>query len=124
MKFVLFVYENADEFNSRTQAYEQELSKEHLEYDKVLQSGGHFIDAAALQSPPKAKVVRKRDGRTIATDGPFVETKEHIGGFIFIDAPSMEKAIELAAGIPSARLCAIEIRPCRDLGAELAAPLK
>jgi hypothetical protein len=120
MKFVLFVYENADEFSSRTEAYERTLTQEHLDYDEVLKAGGHFIDAAALQAPPKSKVVRKRDGRTIATDGPFVETKEHIGGFIFIEAPSMEKAVELAAGIPSARLCAIEIRPVRDLDAELA----
>jgi hypothetical protein len=124
MKFVLFVYENADEFNSRTEAYERKLSQEHLDYDKGLIDGGHFVDAAALQSPPKSKVVRKRDGRTIATDGPFMETKEHIGGFILIEAPNMEKAVELAAGIPSARLCAIEIRPARDLDAELAGPMK
>jgi hypothetical protein len=121
MRFVCFVYENADEFASRTEAYERDVTREHLDYDRVLKDGGHFIDAAALQTPPKSKVVRKRDGRVIASDGPYIETKEHIGGFIYIEAPDMEKAVELAAGIPSARLCAIEIRPVRDLEAELAA---
>jgi hypothetical protein len=121
MRFVCFVYENADEMAARTDEVEREITREHLDYDNRLRAGGHFIDAAALQSPPKSKVVRKRDGRTIATDGPYIETKEHIGGFIYIEAPNMEKAVELAAGIPSARICAIEVRPIRDLNAEIAA---
>lgn len=122
MKFVCFVYENADEMAARSDKYEREITTEHLDYDKKLKDGGNFVFANALQAPPKAKVVRKRDGRITATDGPFVETKEHIGGFIVIEAPDMEKAIELAGGIPSARFSFIEVRPVRELEDELMAP--
>jgi hypothetical protein len=121
MKFVCFVYENADEMASRTPEIEAVISQEHMDYDEVLKAGNHIVEAEALQAPPAAKVVRKRDGRVIVSDGPFMETKEHIGGFILIEAPDYDKAVELAAGIPSARLCAIEVRPVRDLGAEMAA---
>ena len=122
MKFVCFVYEDAAEMAARSDDYEQKITLEHLDYDAKLRAGNHFVFANALQAPPNTKVVRKRDGRITATDGPFVETKEHIGGFIVIDAPDMEKAIELAAGIPSARFSFIEVRPVRELEDELIAP--
>ena len=124
MRFVCFVYENADEMAARSDKYEREITIEHLDYDKKLKDGGNFVFANALQAPPKAKVVRKRDGRITATDGPFVETKEHIGGFIVIEAPNMEKAIELAGGIPTARFSFIEVRPVRELEDELMAPYR
>ncbi len=124
MKFVCFVYENAAEMAARTDKQEDTISREHLDYDEKLRAGGHFVFANALQAPPAAKIVRKRDGRITATDGPFVETKEHIGGFIVIEAPNMEKAIELAGNIPSARFSLIEVRPVRDLENEMAARRK
>ena len=124
MKFVCFVYEDAAEMAARSDAYEDEVTKEHVDYDRKLKDGGNFVFANALQAPPASKVVRKRDGRITATDGPFVETKEHIGGFIVIEAPNMEKAIELAGNIPSARFSFIEVRPVRGLDDEMAARRK
>ena len=124
MKFVCFVYENADEMAARTDAYEDAISHEHVAYDRKLKDGGHFVFANALAQPSSAKVVRKRNDRITATDGPFVETKEHIGGFIVIEAPNMEKAVQLAGEIPSARFSFIEVRPVRHLDAEMAARRK
>jgi hypothetical protein len=59
--------------------------------------------------------VRVRNGKVSATDGPFAETKEQLGGFFLIDARDLDEAIEVAAQIPSARLGSIEIRPIWDL---------
>jgi hypothetical protein len=56
--------------------------------------------------------VQVRDGKTLTTDGPFVELKEAVGGYLFYEAPNLDAAIELAARIPAARMGgAIEVRP-------------
>jgi hypothetical protein len=65
-----------------------------------------------MQPPEKATTVRVKDGRTLATDGPFAETREAIGGYLHFDAEDLDAAIELAAMIPAARMGgAIEVRP-------------
>ncbi len=65
-----------------------------------------------LQPPETATTVRVEDGRTLITDGPFVELKEAIGGYLLFEADDLDAAIELAAQIPAARLGgAIEVRP-------------
>ena len=70
-----------------------------------------------MQGPETAKVVRMRDGAISATDGPFAETKEQLGGFFVIEAATLDEAIEIAGHIPSARLGSIELRPVRDVRA-------
>jgi hypothetical protein len=68
-----------------------------------------------LQTPDTATTVRVQDGRTLTTDGPFVETKEAIGGYVLFEADDLDAAIELAARIPAARLGgAIEVRPIME----------
>jgi hypothetical protein len=65
-----------------------------------------------MQPPETATTVRVEDGRTLTTDGPFVETKEALGGYLFFEADDLDAAIELASRIPAARLGgAIEVRP-------------
>ncbi len=65
-----------------------------------------------LQPPETATTVRVHDGRTIVTDGPFVDTKESINGYLIFEADDLDAAIALAAQIPAARLGgAIEVRP-------------
>jgi hypothetical protein len=65
-----------------------------------------------MQPPEAATTVRVQDDKTLVTDGPFVETKEALGGYLFFDADDLDAAIELAARIPAARLGgAIEVRP-------------
>ncbi len=56
--------------------------------------------------------MRVQDGKTLATDGPFVETKEALGGYLFFEAEDLDAAIELASRIPAARMGgAVEVRP-------------
>jgi hypothetical protein len=70
---------------------------------------------SGLQPPETATTVRVVDGKTITTDGPFVDTKEAINGFLMYEADDLDAAIELAAQIPAARLGgAIEVRPIME----------
>jgi hypothetical protein len=65
-----------------------------------------------MQPPETATTVQVKDGKTLTTDGPFVATKEALGGYLFFEADDLDAAIELAARIPAARLGgAVEVRP-------------
>ena len=68
-----------------------------------------------LQPPETATTVRVSDGRTLTTDGPFVDTKEALNGYLIYEADDLDAAIALAARIPAARLGgAIEVRPIME----------
>ena len=62
------------------------LVAESLAYDHELRDGGHYLYSGALQSVETAKTIRIQSGKVLTTDGPFAETKEHLGGFIVIEA--------------------------------------
>lgn len=65
-----------------------------------------------MQPPEMATTVRVKDGKTLTTDGPFAETKEALGGYLFLEAEDIDAAIELASQVPAARMGgAIEVRP-------------
>jgi hypothetical protein len=66
----------------------------------------------------RAATLRVREGKVVATDGPFTETKEHVAGFYLLEARDLDEAIRIAATIPSATFATIEIRPTRQLVVE------
>ncbi len=115
MKYLCLVYCEDSTFAARTPEEKLALDRDSLAYDRELERGGYFITADALASTREAATVRVRDGRMSVTDGPFAETKEHLGGFILIEARDMNEAIRLAAGIPLARLGSIEVRPILNI---------
>jgi hypothetical protein len=67
-----------------------------------------------LDGPSKAKTVRVRDGEALITDGPYVETKEQIGGYFLVELDDLDQAIELAARVPVAHKGSVEIRPLTE----------
>jgi hypothetical protein len=83
-------------------------------HDAGLKESGNLVIAQALGMPSEAMTVRVRDGKTSATDGPFMETREMLGGFVMIEARDMNEALQIAARNPFARLGAIEVRPTPD----------
>jgi hypothetical protein len=91
------------------------LVDDSLAYDTELRDGGHYLYSGALQSVETAKTIRIQSGKVLTTDGPFAETKEHLGGFIVIEARDVKEAIRLASKIPPARLGCIEVRPIQEL---------
>ena len=81
------------------------------DYQAINQTPG-VSPGVQLQPPETATTVRVQDGRTLTTDGPFVEIKEAIAGYLMFEADDLDAAIDLAARIPAARLGgAIEVRP-------------
>ncbi|KKB11689.1 dehydrogenase [Devosia geojensis] len=87
------------------------IDRDSMAYDKQLEAQGNYILAEALQHTGTAVTVRVRKGEASVTDGPYVETKEHVAGFILVEAKDMAEAIEIAKGIPLARIGAVEVRP-------------
>ncbi len=92
-----------------------DLDRRSLAYDNELRAGGHYVASQALQGSDSAVLVRKRGEQMSATDGPYMETKEQMGGFILIEARDMNEAVRLAAGIPIAELGTIEVRPIYEI---------
>lgn len=80
-------------------------------FNEQLKADGHWVFAGGLGSPSTATVVDNRGGEAMLTDGPFVETKEHLAGFWILEAPDLDVALELAA--EGSRACnrKIEVRP-------------
>jgi hypothetical protein len=91
---------------------EQEKGAVYADYKAINETPGVTPADVQMQPPETATTVRVQDGRTLTTDGPFVETKEALGGYLFFEADDLDSAIELAARIPAARMGgAIEVRP-------------
>jgi hypothetical protein len=113
MRYACLVYfDPQNVFNQSPEA--EAVLAGNAAYDAELKASGHYLTAEALQLPDSAMTVRVRDGRMSATDGPFMETKEVLGGFILIEARDLNEAVRLAAGIPLAKLGSVEVRPVVD----------
>jgi hypothetical protein len=115
VEYLCLVYFEPTIFDRMTDAEKKTLDADSLAYDKLLMEKGSFLDARALDSASKAVTVKVRNSKISSTDGPFAETKEHLGGFILIRAKGMEEAKEIAAGIPLAKYGRIEVRPIYDI---------
>ncbi|WP_117193189.1 YciI family protein [Rhizobium terrae] len=87
-------------------------------YDDVLKASGHFIVGEALEMPESAMTVQVRNEKMSATDGPFMETKEMLGGIVIIEAQDLNEAAKVAGGHPLARIGSIEVRPLVDFSTE------
>ncbi len=88
---------------------------EYAAFTALVRERGAFKAGEALQSTASATTVRVRDGQTVATDGPFAETKEALGGFYLLEAADLDEAIDYASRIPGAKHGSIEIRPIFEL---------
>ena len=89
----------------------EEQGSVYAAYQEINEDPG-TTPGARMGAPETATTVRVADGETLTTDGPFAETKEALGGYLFYEADDLDAAIGLAAKIPAARLGgAIEIRP-------------
>jgi hypothetical protein len=114
MKYMLLIHQGttptppSDEWESLS---DEEKGAVYGAYKAINETPG-VTSGVQMQPPETATTVRVQDGRTLTTDGPFVETKEALGGYLFFEADDLDAAIELAARIPAARMGgAIEVRP-------------
>ena len=115
MEYLCLVYADEANINTLPQDQVDALSDETMAANEELAASGHRILAAALEQVASAAAVRVRDGRLSATDGPFAETNEQLGGFWLIEARDLNEAIHIAGRLPSARIGTVEVRPVIDL---------
>jgi hypothetical protein len=88
--------------------------EEYREFLDDIRESGHYVGCNRLSPPNTALTVRMRNGKVVTTDGPFVETKEQLGGYFVIEAKDMNEAIQIAARIPGARFGCVEVRPIAE----------
>jgi hypothetical protein len=106
MQFLLLLYENEQRWANGYPASEMAEYQAFSKDNQAVIKGGN-----ALQPTKDAATMRVRDGKPIATDGPFAETKEQLGGYYLIEAKDRKEALAIAAKIPGARFGGIEVRP-------------
>ena len=115
MKYMLLIHQGDTPTPQDPEAWARlsadEQNAVYADYKAINATPG-VTPGVQMQPPETATTVRVKDGRTLTTDGPFVEIKEAIGGYLFFEADDLDAAIELAARIPAARMGgAIEVRP-------------
>ena len=88
--------------------------EEYRAFTDSLRESGHFISCNRLLPPDAAITLRVRDGKVSTTDGPFIETKEHLGGYYVIEARDLTEAVQMAARIPGAKKGCVEVRPIAE----------
>lgn len=115
MKFMLLIYNEGALLDSLPPGEADEMMRDCLSHADELQRDGVLIESQMLEDAGAARSVRIRGGRLTATDGPFAEAKEVLGGFNLIEARDMEEAVRIAAGFPWARTGCVEVRPVREI---------
>lgn len=112
MKFVCLGYMDEKVWDALSKSEQDATIEECFAYDDKLRNNGHWVDGGqALQSARTAKVLRRKDGKVLVTDGPFTETKEQLGGLGVLEARDMDHALELMSKHPGVRIGPFEIRP-------------
>ena len=113
MKYLCIVYANGEP-QPIGGADETAMKDSFIEQDHALFQAGKLILASPLQGPETSVVVRYREGKAIRTDGPYLETKEWIAGFLVIEAADMAEAVAIATEGPFEGFADLEIRPLLD----------
>jgi hypothetical protein len=116
MKYICLGYIDPNKFGSASEAEMAAMMDSCFAYDDQLRANGHFKGGEALQPPNTAMTLRYTNGRVVATDGPFAETREQLGGIMILEARDLNHAVELISKHPGATFGPWEIRPAADLG--------
>lgn len=105
MKYMLMIYANpASPAGADAMAEAGAIMEE-------LGESGELVGGLALEGPAAARTVKVRDGVPAVTDGPFIEAKEYLAGYLVVECDGIERATEIAARWPDAKLCAMEVWP-------------
>ena len=115
MKYVCFGYLDVNRWENYAQAERNDMIDACFAYDEVLKKNGRWVGGEGLGGPDTTTTLRFQNGRVSVTDGPFVESKEVLGGLLIIEARDLDHAIELISNHPGVKMGAWEIRPAVDL---------
>jgi hypothetical protein len=112
---MLLCYDDDQAWEQAGETALEEAMAEAVGLCHELNAKGQYVTAAPLHPVSTATSVRVREGKRLVTDGPFAETREHLGGFYLIHAQDLDEAISIAARHPGARLGTVEVRPIVEL---------
>jgi hypothetical protein len=120
-QYVFLLYDNEDWFDNLTPEEWQQAMKLHGAFtEAVAKAGARILGGEALERSTTASTVRQREGaEPLVTDGPFIETKEALGGYYVIEARDLDQALELAKVCPSGN---VEVRPIMDTSSDTEPP--
>jgi hypothetical protein len=111
VQFALLIYEPPEDFETR----DTERGAAHIaawrQYYRALVDAGVYVTGAPLQPDSTGTTVRVKHAKRHVQDGPYADTKEQLGGFIILELPTLDAALEWAARCPTASTGAIEVRP-------------
>ena len=116
MKYLCLAYGDEKKYAAMSKAEIEAMGVQCRSHDEELHQGGHLALIASLSPTRSATTLRPVGGKTVLSDGPYVETKEQVGGFFILEARDLNEAIQAASRHPAARVgekmgCAVEIRP-------------
>lgn len=117
MAYMLLMVERVGQRQARTEAEGREAYASMVRWRESLEERGLLIASESLRSQANAKRVHLEGGRPHITDGPFIETKEMIGGFFLVNCTTQEEAVVVASECPAAAWLTVEVRglaPCSE----------
>jgi hypothetical protein len=122
MRFICLGFLDETNWDEMSESERQSFMTRCFAYDDELRRGGHFLGGEAIESARHSATVRYRSGQVVVTDGPFAETKEQIGGILFLEARDLSHAIQLMSRHPGVRAGGFEIRQAdEEINAMIAA---
>ena len=114
MQYLLLLYAQEAGWNQMTKEQQQQGYAAYMAYTEALKKANIYVGSNRLQPIATATTVRLVDGKSQVLDGPYVDTKEQLGGYYLINAKDLNDAIQVAAKIPSSRIGSIEVRPIQE----------
>jgi hypothetical protein len=107
VQYILLLYNDDNEIEGDV----DDILRRYGAFTQEVQENGTFVEGNRLQPATTATTIRIRNGETLVTDGPYAETKEHLGGYYVLECENIDEALEYAAKIPAAEYGSIEVRP-------------
>jgi hypothetical protein len=111
MRYIHLVHLDASNFDRMSIEERQDVDRRALAANAKLEAAGILVHTEAVQDGSSAVLVRVREGKVSVTDGPYIESKEQMAGYVLIDVPHMTEAVKLAGEDPMAEYGTIEVRP-------------
>jgi hypothetical protein len=116
MEYMLLIHADEKRFGALPDATRNQAMAAYGAYTEALRQSGVVRSSNRLRPASMATAVRVRDGKTEVQDGPFIETKEELGGYYLIDVPDLDTALAWAARCPGASHGTVEVRPVWPMG--------
>ncbi|WP_437187478.1 YciI family protein [Planctomicrobium sp. SH668] len=114
MKFICLGYFDEVSWNTIPADEQLGMMEKCIDYDAELVSRGYMVGGAALQPAETAVTIQPKNGQIVVTDGPFIETKEYLGGILMLEARDLNHAIQLMSQHPGCRMGGFEIRAVNE----------